>query len=255
MISICPLLLSPATLGQPYSDPDAPQLVATGGTAPYTWSVSVGSLPPGLALSSGGVIAGVPVVADQYQFAATEQYPTVANPCTFTVTATDAHAVTGSLQYTLPVGLFSEDETISVYEMLGAVYPSDYYVLMDAQGSRYLRIGNIASNAWGGIRLVINCYLAQMSRGQARRLREHIEEWDRIKLVAQRQNNGSVDGITGITHDWEEKRKLLLALVKTILPVITRAEYEAKEQRGGPRDSVGSISAGPGRGGGVRLER
>jgi hypothetical protein len=253
-ISVYPLVLSPATRGQAYSDPDTPQLVAQGGTAPYTWTVIAGALPPGLALSTAGVIAGVPVVADQYTFPATQQYPTIANPCTFTVTATDALSATGSQQYTLPVGQFTEDEAISVYEMLGAIYPTDYYVVMENQGARYIRIGNIASNAWGGIRLIINCYLAQMSAGQARRLRLHITEWDTIKLIAQRQNNGAVDGISGITHDWEDKRKLLLALVKTILPVITQAEYEARENRHGGRDSVGSVSAG-GRGGYVKLER
>lgn len=33
-------------------------LSATGGTAPYTWSLQTGPLPPGLSLSSGGVISG-----------------------------------------------------------------------------------------------------------------------------------------------------------------------------------------------------
>lgn len=35
-------------------------LAATGGTAPYTWSVLSGSLPTGLSLSSAGVISGTP---------------------------------------------------------------------------------------------------------------------------------------------------------------------------------------------------
>ena len=36
-------------------------LEASGGTAPYSWSVSSGALPAGLSLSSGGVISGTPV--------------------------------------------------------------------------------------------------------------------------------------------------------------------------------------------------
>ena len=45
-----------ATLQVSYST----TLQASGGVAPYTWSIGSGSLPPGLSLSSGGVISGVP---------------------------------------------------------------------------------------------------------------------------------------------------------------------------------------------------
>ena len=44
------------TPGQFYSA----TLTATGGTPPYTWSISSGSLPAGLKLSSGGSISGTP---------------------------------------------------------------------------------------------------------------------------------------------------------------------------------------------------
>jgi hypothetical protein len=47
------------------------QLMASGGVAPYSWSLSSGSLPPGLALSaSGGLIAGTPTTAGTYAFTA-----------------------------------------------------------------------------------------------------------------------------------------------------------------------------------------
>ena len=47
--------LSPILLNQPYSF----QLTATGAGS-YTWSVASGTLPPGLALSTGGLLSGTP---------------------------------------------------------------------------------------------------------------------------------------------------------------------------------------------------
>ncbi|HEY0520336.1 MAG TPA: putative Ig domain-containing protein, partial [Ilumatobacteraceae bacterium] len=44
-------------------------MVATGGTAPYTWSAT--GLPAGLAISAGGVISGTPTAAGTYAFLAT----------------------------------------------------------------------------------------------------------------------------------------------------------------------------------------
>ncbi len=42
--------------GQPYSA----VLSAAGGTAPYTWSISVGQVPPGVTLTTSGLISGTP---------------------------------------------------------------------------------------------------------------------------------------------------------------------------------------------------
>lgn len=46
------------------------QLAATG-TTPITWSVTVGSLPTGLSLSSGGLLSGTPSVSGAYSFTVT----------------------------------------------------------------------------------------------------------------------------------------------------------------------------------------
>lgn len=43
-------------------------LAASGGVTPYTWSVISGSLPPGLNLSTNGVISGIPTVATKASF-------------------------------------------------------------------------------------------------------------------------------------------------------------------------------------------
>lgn len=51
--------LGPATAGTYFST----QLGASGGTAPYSWSLLSGSLPPGLGLQPGGLLAGRPEAA------------------------------------------------------------------------------------------------------------------------------------------------------------------------------------------------
>jgi hypothetical protein len=44
------------------------QLTAYGGVTPYTWSVPSGSIPPGLLVSSGGLISGTPSSSGDYSF-------------------------------------------------------------------------------------------------------------------------------------------------------------------------------------------
>jgi len=87
------ITLTPATLpgipaGAPYNQP----LTADGGTAPYSYAVTSGALPPGLALSADGTLSGTPGQPGSYDF---------------TVTATDASAApgpfSGSQDYTMVV--------------------------------------------------------------------------------------------------------------------------------------------------------
>jgi len=77
------------------------QLTATKGTAPYTWSIVSGELPPGLALSTDGKIQGMPTttVAGGYTFAVSVTDGTLIGTTEYTVTPVQAplriHVVKG----------------------------------------------------------------------------------------------------------------------------------------------------------------
>lgn len=69
-----PSTLSSSTVGQAYSY----QVQSSGGQLPVTYSLVSGSLPPGLSLSSTGLISGTPTTAGSYSFTirATDSCPT-----------------------------------------------------------------------------------------------------------------------------------------------------------------------------------
>ena len=69
-------------------------LAASGGTAPYTWQLTAGSLPAGLSLSSAGVISGK---------ATTVTSGTPPAPASFTVQATDSATLTATQNYSITV--------------------------------------------------------------------------------------------------------------------------------------------------------
>jgi Putative Ig domain/Right handed beta helix region len=72
---------------EPYS---TNTLSVQGGTAPYTWSVASGTLPPGLSLTpSDGAITGTPTQAGTFDFTVT-----VVDSTDPTLTATQAQAIT-----------------------------------------------------------------------------------------------------------------------------------------------------------------
>jgi hypothetical protein len=97
LISITPTTLPAGTTGTAYSQ----TITATGGTAPYTFTVTSGNLPTGLSLSTSGVISGTPSATGTFTFTvgvtdtngstATEVYSNVSIAAPVTVTLTSVN--------------------------------------------------------------------------------------------------------------------------------------------------------------------
>jgi len=77
--------LPPGEVGTPWP---TVALAASDGTAPYSFALAGGALPPGITLSSAGELSGNPTAAGSYSF---------------TVEATDDNGVTGSAAYTIVI--------------------------------------------------------------------------------------------------------------------------------------------------------
>jgi len=83
-----------ATAGQPYNT----TVITSGGFSPYSFSISSGQLPPGLALSStAGTLSGTPSTAGSYSFTVTVKDNTVYTASqTYTLTVNPQTPVVGS---------------------------------------------------------------------------------------------------------------------------------------------------------------
>ena len=88
--------LSSGTTNVPYN---SQQLTASGGQPPYVWSLASGLLPPGLSLSTNGVISGT---------------PTVAGTSNFVVRVTDSAMGTATQALSLVVSTISTSVTFAV---------------------------------------------------------------------------------------------------------------------------------------------
>lgn len=94
-----PVTVTTTSLPTPkIGDPFSRTLAATGGVPPYRWSIVAGVLPPGLTLSSAGVIVGIPTTNSSY---------------TFTVEARDTVGLKGVKEFTLfPSTVFITTSTL-----------------------------------------------------------------------------------------------------------------------------------------------
>jgi lysophospholipase L1-like esterase len=97
----------------------ATTLVARGGIAPYSWTVTSGSLPGGLALSSSGEIAGTPTTAGTFAFM---------------VQAADSDAPTGTATRSLSVTVAPPPISVSTASLAGGMVASPYSTTLAATG-------------------------------------------------------------------------------------------------------------------------
>mgnify|MGYP001009379411 CR=1 FL=1 len=124
--------LSNATVGVPYSA----SLAATGGTLPYSWSVPPGTLPPGLSLSTGGIISGT---------------PTAAGTANFTVRVTDGASASATLPLTLNVSAGAL--TITTSSLSSAVVGVPYSATLAAAGGTPLYSWSVPAGLPAGLTL------------------------------------------------------------------------------------------------------
>ena len=116
-ITLTPSSLAAGQVGAGYSQ----ALTAAGGTAPYNYAVTSGSLPTGLALSTGGVFSGT---------------PSASGAATFTVTATDSSSgkYTGSQSYTLTINPATSTITLTPSSLAAGQVGAGYSQALTAAG-------------------------------------------------------------------------------------------------------------------------
>ncbi len=114
----------PPDIGLPY----AGSLVGANGTAPYSFSLASGSLPPGMSISSQGVVTGTPTAVGSYQYTVS-----------MTDSSSPANLVTDPL--TLTVGLAADavmpGEAGSV-PLLGSALSGNGTPILDASPGTHL---------------------------------------------------------------------------------------------------------------------
>ena len=92
---------------------------ATGGTAPYSWSLASGTLPAGLTLSPAGMILGT---------------PTAQGTSTFMVQAKDASGTIGSGLFSITINAASNTLTLSLATLPGATVGVPYSAAIGVAG-------------------------------------------------------------------------------------------------------------------------
>jgi hypothetical protein len=125
-------------------------LAATGGVAPYSWTITSGSLPAGLSLNSNGTIAGTPTAAIVASFTV-QAADSQGAPASATRTLTLTTYGTASLSWTAPT-LYEDGSSLVVngYTVLygtnsGSLTNTQQVTNASAVGSA---ISNLAAGTW-----------------------------------------------------------------------------------------------------------
>ena len=169
-LTITPSTLSSGGLNAPYSA----TLVVTSTKAPYTWSVSSGSLPPGLKLSSDGsekaVLEGTPTTEGFYTFtikvgdgggctAARDYTLTIAGRCTITPAPTTLVAPNNGATGITPPVLFqwSKVSNAATYRLYVAINGKGFELYGETDGTSLERIVPAGAIEWFVVTTFADC--------------------------------------------------------------------------------------------------
>lgn len=139
-------VLPQATAGIPY----VATLIATGGSAPYTWSLAAGALPTGLTLGAGGVITGTPSTVGVFQFiakAADSATPSASNIAPFSITVVGGPT---ALAITTPVTLPNAMTYVAYSQPLAAKGGTSPYIWSLVSGALPLGLSLSSSGVISG---------------------------------------------------------------------------------------------------------
>jgi hypothetical protein len=136
VLAITTTTLPDGKVGTPYSA----TLAASGGTTPYTWTLTGGSLPQGLVLSSNGAIGGTPTAT--------------ATTAPVTFTAMDAGVPSQSQTVNLTITVAPSGITVSVAPKRGGIVTGQTFALTptvnDSAGVKWSASGTACSGSGCG---------------------------------------------------------------------------------------------------------
>jgi len=101
---------------------------ASGGTPPYQWAIEAGALPPGLSLSSTGVISGTPTTAGSYSFTVEATDGSGATASTSATLLINPPTLTITTQSPLTSGIVNVDYPLQVLTATGGVPPYTFSI-------------------------------------------------------------------------------------------------------------------------------